>query len=91
MGWLVGENSESLFSFAVLSILLLSHTEMCFISPFLLSPSQYRGYNIGVRLVDEFLAKSNVDKCNSFQDTCDVIAKVAFKMFLGINADGTFV
>lgn len=45
------------------------------------------GYNIGSRLVEEFLAKSNVVTCNTFADTAKVIAKVAFKMFLGINAD----
>lgn len=46
-----------------------------------------RGYNIGVRLVDEFLAKSGVTNCQDFKDTADVVAKVAFKMFLGINVD----
>ncbi|RRT70990.1 hypothetical protein B296_00035988 [Ensete ventricosum] len=37
---------------------------------------QSRGYNIGVRLVDEFLAKSNVSRCVDFKETADVIAKV---------------
>eukprot|EP01031_Cornospumella_fuschlensis_P026230 gene26230-31687_t len=27
------------------------------------------GYNIGIRLVDEFLAKSNVNNCSNFRDT----------------------
>lgn len=44
------------------------------------------GYNIGVRLVDDFLAKSKINYCHSFADTAEVIAKVAFKMFLGITA-----
>lgn len=35
-----------------------------------------RGYNIGVRLIDEFLAKSNVSRCADFKETADVIAKV---------------
>lgn len=35
-----------------------------------------RGYNIGVRLIDEFLAKSNVSRCVDFKETADVIAKV---------------
>lgn len=35
-----------------------------------------RGYNIGVRLVDEFLAKSSVSRCVDFRETADVIAKV---------------
>ncbi|KAG7396509.1 Trafficking protein particle complex subunit 3 [Phytophthora boehmeriae] len=45
------------------------------------------GYNIGVRLVDEFLAKSGVTHCPDFKETAEVVAKVAFKMFLGINVE----
>lgn len=45
------------------------------------------GHSIGVRLVDEFLAKSGVEQCRNFRETADVIAKVAFRMFLGIHAD----
>ena len=45
------------------------------------------GYNIGVRLIDEFLAKSGTPTCQSHRETADVIAKVAFKMFLGIAAE----
>lgn len=45
------------------------------------------GYNIGVRIVDDFLAKSKINHCSSFTETADVIAKVAFKMFLGVNAN----
>jgi hypothetical protein len=41
-----------------------------------------------VRLVDEFLAKSNLQSCVNFRETAQVIAKVGFKMFLGIAADG---
>ena len=37
------------------------------------------GYNIGLRLIDEFLAKSGVNACQDFRDTCDVIAKVTGK------------
>lgn len=47
------------------------------------------GHNIGVRLVDEFLAKSQTTSCASFKDTADIISKVAFKMFLGIVPDVT--
>ncbi|ETE62453.1 Trafficking protein particle complex subunit 3, partial [Ophiophagus hannah] len=43
------------------------------------------GYNIGVRLVEDFLARSNVGRCHDFRETADVIAKVAFKMYLGIT------
>ena len=45
------------------------------------------GYNIGVRLVDELLAKSGIQTCSTFKDTANVISKVGFKAFLGINAE----
>lgn len=44
------------------------------------------GYNMGVRLVEDFLAKSNISHCSSLAETAEVIAKVAFKMFLGVSA-----
>ena len=48
------------------------------------------GYNIGVRLIDEFLAKSGTNgTCQNHREMADVIAKVAFKMFLGVSADVT--
>ncbi|XP_033111948.1 trafficking protein particle complex subunit 3-like [Anneissia japonica] len=43
------------------------------------------GYNIGVRLVEDFLARSNIGRCHDFRETADVIAKNGFKMFLGIT------
>eukprot|EP00434_Breviolum_minutum_P021151 symbB.v1.2.018663.t1/scaffold1499.1/size115214/5 len=45
------------------------------------------GYNIGLRLIDEFLAKSGVNACQDFRDTCDVIAKVGLRMFLGVSGE----
>jgi len=36
----------------------------------------YRGYNIGVRLIEDFLARSGQGKCHDFRETADVIAKV---------------
>uniref|UniRef100_H2ZW82 Trafficking protein particle complex subunit n=1 Tax=Latimeria chalumnae TaxID=7897 RepID=H2ZW82_LATCH len=42
------------------------------------------GYNIGVRLIEDFLAHSDVRRCHSFYETVDVISKVAFKMYLGV-------
>ncbi len=39
-------------------------------------PFDRRGYNIGIRLIDEFLAKSKTGKCVDFRDTADKIAKV---------------
>jgi len=47
------------------------------------------GYNIGHRLIEEFLARSNIPRCHEFKDTAEVIAKVGFKMFLGITAQVT--
>ena len=40
------------------------------------SLSSSRGYNIGVRLIEDFLARSNVGRCHDFRETADVIAKV---------------
>ncbi|KAF7838063.1 trafficking protein particle complex subunit 3-like [Senna tora] len=33
-------------------------------------------YNIGIRFIDEFLAKSNVSRCIDFKETAEVIAKI---------------
>ncbi|XP_022089882.1 trafficking protein particle complex subunit 3-like isoform X2 [Acanthaster planci] len=43
------------------------------------------GYNIGIRLVEDFLARSGERRCNDFRETADIIAKSGFKMFLGIT------
>lgn len=43
----------------------------------LLSFSFVRGYNIGVRLIEDFLARSSVGRCHDFRETADVIAKVS--------------
>eukprot|EP01098_Paradermamoeba_levis_P000264 TRINITY_DN1026_c0_g1_i4.p1 TRINITY_DN1026_c0_g1~~TRINITY_DN1026_c0_g1_i4.p1 ORF type:complete len:201 (-),score=64.31 TRINITY_DN1026_c0_g1_i4:59-616(-) len=45
------------------------------------------GYNIGLRLIDEFLARSSSGRCHEFSDTAETIAKVGFKMFLGVAAN----
>jgi len=42
------------------------------------------GYNIGIRLIEDFLARSNVGRCHDFRETADVVAKHGFKTFLGI-------
>eukprot|EP01126_Amoeba_proteus_P052531 TRINITY_DN6352_c0_g1_i10.p1 TRINITY_DN6352_c0_g1~~TRINITY_DN6352_c0_g1_i10.p1 ORF type:complete len:153 (+),score=28.79 TRINITY_DN6352_c0_g1_i10:169-627(+) len=44
-----------------------------------------RGYNIGLRLIDEFLARSGLGRCRDLRETAEVIAKVGFKMFLGFS------
>ncbi|KAK9033080.1 hypothetical protein V6N11_018118 [Hibiscus sabdariffa] len=33
------------------------------------------GYNIGIRMINEFLAKSNVSRCVDFKETAEMIAK----------------
>ena len=44
------------------------------------------GVSIGTRIIDEFLAKSNQrEPCKSFEETCEVVGRVAFKMFLGVE------
>ncbi|AFZ80260.1 bet3 transport protein, putative [Theileria equi strain WA] len=45
------------------------------------------GKNIGSKLVDEVLAKLGCAPCTDFKSTVEVIAKVGFKMFLGISGD----
>lgn len=34
------------------------------------------GYNIGLRLVEDFFAKSNTGRCSNFRETAEVISKV---------------
>lgn len=43
------------------------------------------GYNIGLRLIEDFLARSGSGRCTNFRDTAELIAKVGFKMFLNIT------
>jgi len=43
------------------------------------------GYNIGVRLIEDFLAKSNTGHCSNFRETAEVISKVGFKVFMNVT------
>ncbi|XP_036920992.1 trafficking protein particle complex subunit 3-like protein [Sturnira hondurensis] len=43
------------------------------------------GHGIGTRLVEDFLARSCVRRCHSYSEIIDIIAQVAFKMYLGIT------
>ena len=51
------------------------------------------GHSIGVRCVDEFLSKADVagmgmaTQCQSLRETAEVVAKMGFKMFLGVSAE----
>ncbi|KAI5843996.1 NO signaling/Golgi transport ligand-binding domain-containing protein [Morchella snyderi] len=42
------------------------------------------GYNIGLRLIEDFLAKTNMGKCINFKETAETISKIGFKVFLNI-------
>lgn len=44
------------------------------------------GHGIGVRLIDDFLSKTQ-QRCTSFRETMDVIAHQAFPMFLNISGE----
>jgi len=37
------------------------------------------GYNIGMRLIEDFLAKSNTGACSNFREVADMISKVREK------------
>jgi hypothetical protein len=52
------------------------------------------GHSIGVRCVDELLSKADVaglsastTMCSNLRDTAEVVAKVGFRMFLGVQAE----
>ena len=40
------------------------------------------GYNIGMRLIEDFLAKSSIGRCLNFRETADIISKVRGKTLL---------
>lgn len=42
------------------------------------------GYNIGLRLIEDFLAKSNTGQCSNFRETAEMISKVGFKVFMNV-------
>lgn len=42
------------------------------------------GYNIGVRLIEDFFARSQQGRCYDFRETADVLARSGFKTFLGV-------
>lgn len=43
------------------------------------------GYNIGVRLIEDFLARTALPRCENLIQTSEVISKCAFKIFLNIT------
>ncbi|KAJ1508024.1 transport protein particle 22 kDa subunit [Coelomomyces lativittatus] len=42
------------------------------------------GFQMGCRLIEEFVSKAQIGRCKDFKETCDIVAKVGFKMFLNI-------
>jgi hypothetical protein len=38
------------------------------------------GYNIGMRLIEDFLAKSNTGACANFKETAEAISKVGYHL-----------
>ncbi|KAI8895131.1 NO signaling/Golgi transport ligand-binding domain-containing protein [Globomyces pollinis-pini] len=43
------------------------------------------GYNIGIRLIDDYLARTFSSKCIDFKQTADEISKMGFKIYFGIS------
>lgn len=35
-----------------------------------------RGYNMGTRLIEDFLARTGLQRCSTFAETAEVISKV---------------
>lgn len=47
------------------------------------------GYNIGLRLIEDYLAKSNtMRRCSNFRETAEMISKVAYdQRLINVRAD----
>mmetsp|Transcript_15825 Transcript_15825/g.64686 ORF Transcript_15825/g.64686 Transcript_15825/m.64686 type:complete len:187 (-) Transcript_15825:3436-3996(-) len=45
------------------------------------------GYNIGIRLIEDVIANSKIYTISSFVESAEIVAKVAFKMYLGVVAN----
>ncbi|CEP60710.1 TRAPP complex core subunit BET3 LALA0_S01e17194g [Lachancea lanzarotensis] len=43
------------------------------------------GYNIGMRLIEDFLARTALPRCESLAKTSEVVSKCAFKIFLNVT------
>ena len=42
----------------------------------------FRGYNIGVRLIDDFLARNpNVSRCQDLRETAEILSKVKILLY----------
>lgn len=47
------------------------------------------GYNIGVRLIEDFLARTALPRCENMIRTSEVVSKCAFKIFLNMTPQVT--
>lgn len=45
------------------------------------------GYNIGTRLIEDFLAKSSIGRCTDFRDVGEVVAKVCTYLPSGFSVE----
>jgi len=43
------------------------------------------GHNIGIRLIEDFLARSAMGRCADFREVGEVVSKIGFKSFLNIT------
>ncbi|GAA5878087.1 hypothetical protein JCM3774_006479 [Rhodotorula dairenensis] len=43
------------------------------------------GYNIGVRLIEDFLARTGLGRCRDFAEMGEIMSKVAFRTFFSIT------
>jgi hypothetical protein len=41
-----------------------------------------RGYNIGTRLIEDFLARTNMPACQDFKEVSEVISKVRYEAIM---------
>ncbi|KAG7562158.1 hypothetical protein FFLO_02440 [Filobasidium floriforme] len=48
------------------------------------------GYNIGTRLIEDFLARTSMPRCADIRETAEVVSKVGFKSFLNITPTISF-
>ena len=42
------------------------------------------GYNLGLRLADDFLARMRMRRCRTFGETAETVARVGFRVYLGV-------
>ena len=51
----------------------------------------FRGYNIGTRLIEDFLSRTTLPRCTDFTtQTAEILSKVGFKAFLNITPTITY-